>query len=77
MHVRAGLLGVSSAQDDRGAVIMNAQSQLIMANQVACDLLGYTRQEIKYKDVKVILPPQIQEMHPTYIKNYLLTGARV
>ncbi len=66
-----------SGGESIGAIMMNAQSELIMANNTACSALGYTRQEIKYKDVSLILPPQIADIHPTFIRNYLLTGARV
>ncbi len=54
---------------------MNAQSIMVMCNQRAAETLGYTVQEVIGKDVATILPPQIADMHPTFIRNYIATGA--
>ena len=54
---------------------MNAQSTLIMANHRAGEALGYTVSELLNKNVATILPPQIADMHPTFIRNYIATGA--
>ncbi len=69
------MTGQSSTSDHRGFIIMNAQSTLEMANAAACDALGYGRNELKGKNVAAILPPQIVEMHPSFIHNYITTGA--
>jgi hypothetical protein len=47
---------------------------LLLSLQVAHTLFGYTKTELRGKNVNLLLPPVIAEQHTSYIRNYISTG---
>jgi hypothetical protein len=48
-----------------------------MTNKVAHQLFGYTKTELRGKNISMLLPPMIAEQHTGYIRNYINTGTRL
>ncbi len=55
-------------------MVVSAQSTILLASQPALDLLGYTKGEMKGKSLNLILPPQVVDMHASWIARYISTG---
>jgi hypothetical protein len=53
-----------------------APLKMQMTNKVANQLFGYTKTELRGKNISMLLPPVIAEQHAGYIRNYITTGAR-
>jgi hypothetical protein len=45
-----------------------------MTNKVAHQLFGYTKIELRGKNISILLPPIIAEQHTGYIRSYISTG---
>jgi PAS domain S-box-containing protein len=60
--------------DKRAIIIMNAQSVIQIASDSTYNVLGYTKHELKGKNIRIILPPTIADVHATYVRNYITTG---
>jgi PAS domain S-box-containing protein len=47
-----------------------------MTNRAVHDLCGYTKAEMRGKNITLLLPPQVADQHTSYIRNYIHTGDR-
>jgi PAS domain S-box-containing protein len=47
-----------------------------MTNKVAHQLFGYTKTELRGKNISILLPPIIAEQHTGYIRSYISTGTQ-
>mmetsp|Transcript_29309 Transcript_29309/g.64857 ORF Transcript_29309/g.64857 Transcript_29309/m.64857 type:complete len:2212 (+) Transcript_29309:218-6853(+) len=66
---------VKQALDDsRGVVIMNAHCIVTVANQAAHEMFGYSKNELRGKNVKLLIPAPFSEHHDMYVRNYINTG---
>jgi PAS domain S-box-containing protein len=45
-----------------------------MTNRAVHPLFGYTKTEMRGKNVSLLLPPVVAEQHTSYIRNYITTG---
>ena len=46
-----------------------------MANPDCHTLLGYHKNELKGKNVSILMPPPFGERHNAYVRNYISSGA--
>ncbi|GFH25993.1 uncharacterized protein HaLaN_24060, partial [Haematococcus lacustris] len=69
----AGPLGGTGA-NPRCVIIINAQGQIQMTNRALLDVFGYTKAEIREKNVGVLMPPSTAAVHNTYLRNYITSG---
>jgi PAS domain S-box-containing protein len=47
---------------------------LQMTNKVAHTLFGYSKTELRGKNISMLLPAVIADNHNSYIRNYITTG---
>ncbi|KAL6762968.1 hypothetical protein V8C86DRAFT_516034 [Haematococcus lacustris] len=69
----AGPLGGTGA-NPRCVIIINAQGQIQMTNRALLDVFGYTKAEIREKNVGLLMPPSTAAAHNTYLRNYITSG---
>ncbi|KAL6762973.1 hypothetical protein V8C86DRAFT_516282 [Haematococcus lacustris] len=69
----AGPLGGTGA-NPRCVIIINAQGQIQMTNRALLDVFGYTKAEIREKNVGLLMPPSTAAVHNTYLRNYITSG---
>ncbi|GLC53515.1 hypothetical protein PLESTB_000757900 [Pleodorina starrii] len=55
-------------------ICINAQGQIVMASPEAHKLLGYSKNELKGRDLGIILPQPFAESHTAYVRQYVQTG---
>jgi PAS domain-containing protein len=58
-ELRAAMMSAAStlgAVDKRAIIVINAQGLIQLTNQVAHDLFGYTKAEIRGKNVSMLIP---------------------
>jgi hypothetical protein len=48
-----------------------------MTNDAIVGLLGFSKSELKGKNVKIIMPPTMAEVHTKLVRNFVQTGACV
>jgi PAS domain-containing protein len=61
-------------RDNRGIVIINAQSVIQIVSDSVAILLGHTKSELKGKSLRTILPPLVADSHFSYVRNYVTSG---
>jgi len=55
-------------------ITVDDQGRVQSFNPAACQLFGYSEQEILYQNISIIVPPPHREKHDQYLKNYQKTG---
>jgi PAS domain S-box-containing protein len=45
-----------------------------MTNKASHTLFGYTKTEMRGKNVSMLMPSPVAEQHTGYIRNYIATG---
>jgi two-component system, LuxR family, sensor kinase FixL len=60
--------------ESRAVIIINAQSIIQLTNDSVLTMLGYSKAELKGKNLRILLPPNIAEMHSGFVRNYIITG---
>jgi PAS domain S-box-containing protein len=45
-----------------------------MTNKTAHSMFGYTKTEMRGKQINMLLPSPLADVHTTYIRNYIATG---
>ncbi|KXZ55666.1 hypothetical protein GPECTOR_2g1216 [Gonium pectorale] len=55
-------------------ICINAQGVIQVASPEAHSLLGYGKNELKGKDVGLIMPPPFGDRHAAYVRNHIETG---
>ncbi|PNH01578.1 Tiny macrocysts protein B [Tetrabaena socialis] len=55
-------------------MFINAQGAIQLASPEVHALLGFSKNELKGKDVGVIMPPPFGDRHTAYVRNYINTG---
>ncbi|KXZ43615.1 hypothetical protein GPECTOR_85g345 [Gonium pectorale] len=55
-------------------ICINAKGIIQVASPEAHTLLGYMKNELKGRDVGIIMPPPFGERHSAYVRNYIQTG---
>ncbi|GLC40592.1 hypothetical protein PLESTM_001090800 [Pleodorina starrii] len=63
-----------SAIEGLAIICINAQGQIVVASPEAHALLGYGKNELKGKDLGIILPHPFSERHTAYVRQYIQTG---
>lgn len=71
----AQLLSVLDTAVD-GIVVMDDHARIILFNKACERLFGYTAEEVRGRNVKMLMPPDYSAAHDTYMSNYLTTGVR-
>lgn len=69
-----GMGGNLGNADGRGVVIINAQGVVQMANDGCEDIFGYTKIELRGKNVSLLVPQPTASMHQGYLRAYITTG---
>lgn len=62
----AGTGAAGAMNDGRGVVICNAQAIIQMTNQALHNMFGYTKTELRGKNVAMLMPPHIAAAHTSY-----------
>lgn len=57
-----------------GIIIIGSEGGMIMANEAACRLFGYEREEILGHNVRMLMPEPHHSRHDSYIRNYHESG---
>ncbi|KAJ9517438.1 hypothetical protein QJQ45_016806, partial [Haematococcus lacustris] len=57
----------------KAVIVMDAQCIVQAANQVAHTMFGYAKNELRGRNVNLIIPPPFAEHHDQYIRNYIAT----
>jgi PAS domain S-box-containing protein len=77
-ELRAAMMSAGSTLgavgDRRAIIVINAQGIMQLTNQVAHDLFGYAKAEMRGKNVSMLIPAPLAQMHTSYIRNYITTG---
>lgn len=71
----AQLLSVLDTAVD-GIVVMDDHGRIILYNKACETLFGYTADEVRGKNVKVLMPADYARAHDGYVSNYLSTGEK-
>ncbi len=71
----AQLLSVLDTAVD-GIVVMDDRGRIILYNKACETLFGYTADEVRGKNVKVLMPADYARAHDGYVSNYLSTGEK-
>ncbi|MAB00490.1 MAG: PAS domain-containing sensor histidine kinase [Stappia sp.] len=71
----AQLLSVLDTAVD-GIVVMDDRGRIILYNKACETLFGYTADEVRGKNVKVLMPVDYARAHDGYVSNYLSTGEK-
>ncbi|KAL6764390.1 hypothetical protein V8C86DRAFT_1586354 [Haematococcus lacustris] len=75
--LRSALTEIDRGNESRAIIIINARCIIQVVNQVACDALGYSRNELKGRNVNNIMPHPFCEKHDQFVRNYVTTGKAV
>ncbi|MDX1666956.1 MAG: PAS domain-containing sensor histidine kinase [Saprospiraceae bacterium] len=59
-----------------GVIIIDSRGRMEMVNPAAAELFGYDVEEMKGKNVSMLMPQPHRGQHDTYIQNYLRTGEK-
>lgn len=59
-----------------GIVVMDDQARIILYNKACERLFGYSAEEVRGRNVKVLMPDDYARRHDAYVRNYLDTGVR-
>lgn len=59
-----------------GIIIIDERGIMELANEAAARLFGYTEEELLGNNISMLMPSPHQEIHDSYIQNYLRTGVR-
>lgn len=54
-----------------GIMVIDKIGVLTYANQQALNYLGYPLEEIRYKNIKMLMPPPYRDQHDLYLENYM------
>ncbi|GLC70645.1 hypothetical protein PLESTF_001017600 [Pleodorina starrii] len=63
-----------SAIEGLAFICINAQGQIQVASPEANSLLGYGKNELKGRDLGIIMPHPFSERHTAYVRQYVHTG---
>ncbi|KAG2445087.1 hypothetical protein HYH02_008954 [Chlamydomonas schloesseri] len=75
MQLGAGIdLGGKGIVEGVAIVFIDSQGVIQMASPEAHALLGFNRNELKGKDLGIILPPPFGEKHHVLVRNYIASG---
>ncbi|PNH12265.1 Tiny macrocysts protein B [Tetrabaena socialis] len=66
--------GVMTDIEGVAIICINAQSLIQVASPEAHALLGYSKNELKGKDIGMIMPAPFGDRHSAYVRNYIQTG---
>ncbi|MBK9270277.1 MAG: PAS domain-containing sensor histidine kinase [Saprospiraceae bacterium] len=59
-----------------GVIVIDHQGIIQRINKSACQLFGYIKEELLFKNIHVLVPSPHHEHHNQYIQNYLQTGVK-
>ena len=57
-------------------IVINEQGMVQTFTPPACDVFGYSKEEVLGQNVKMLMPIDIATVHDGYLKKYLTTGIR-
>ncbi|MBA5779134.1 PAS domain S-box protein [Stappia sp. F7233] len=72
---KARLLSVLDTAVD-GIVIMDESARIILYNKACEALFGYQSEEVRGKNVKILMPESYAREHDGYVRSYIDTGVR-
>jgi PAS domain-containing protein len=73
-HAAGKLIPGGLSTDDRAVVIINAQSVIQITNDIVTSMLGFPKSELKGRNLRVMLPPSVADVHQSFVRNHVLTG---
>lgn len=59
-----------------GIVVMDDRARILLFNKACETLFGYTTEEVRGRNVKVLMPAEYAQAHDGYLNNYLETGEK-
>ena len=59
-----------------GIVVMDDAARIILFNKACETLFGYAAEEVRGKNVKMLMPAPYREEHDGYMDHYKITGER-
>ena len=59
-----------------GIVVMDDHARIILFNKACETLFGYSAEEVRGRNVKVLMPSDYADAHDGYLKHYLETGEK-
>lgn len=59
-----------------GIVVMDDRARILLFNKACETLFGYTTEEVRGRNVKVLMPAEYAHAHDGYLNNYLETGEK-
>ena len=59
-----------------GIVVMDDRARIILYNKACETLFGYSAEDVRGKNVKILMPADYAAAHDGYVKHYLDTGER-
>lgn len=59
-----------------GIVVMDDRARILLFNKACETLFGYTAEEVRGRNVKVLMPAEYAQAHDGYLNNYLETGEK-
>ncbi|KAJ9519441.1 hypothetical protein QJQ45_023173, partial [Haematococcus lacustris] len=71
LNMRGGILG---GHDTRAVFVINALGIVQLTNPTVQRMFGYTKSEIKGKNINCIIPPPFSENHNSFVRNYVTLG---
>ncbi|KAJ9519257.1 hypothetical protein QJQ45_017920, partial [Haematococcus lacustris] len=71
LNMRGGILG---GHDTRAVFVINALGIVQLTNPTVQRMFGYTKSEIKGKNINCIIPPPFSENHNSFVRNYVTSG---
>ncbi|GAX78754.1 hypothetical protein CEUSTIGMA_g6191.t1 [Chlamydomonas eustigma] len=69
-----GHIAKNADDNTQAVIIMNAKCIIQNVNKVACDLSGYTQEELRGQNVKMLIPRPFSDQHDQYVLNHVQTG---
>lgn len=67
--------GISQSASD-AIIVIDAQSKIVFANRATCALFGYEAEELKDKQLTMLMPEYLRGMHQAAIKKYIEIGQK-
>lgn len=55
-------------------IVINGEGRMLVFNDAASKVFGYTEEETLGQNVKMLMPPQTAELHDGFLSHYLQTG---